>query len=148
MCDSCEHLLLTYFVATILTAKYGLCWCFNLLHSRIGFLNFILRFIHMDFKFLLYCRVFHCVYIINCYSHVPWGKRETTLMGSKAFNKSPHNWVANWSELQDKDSRTLIFLTAPSRDRSGVYKHKKHKHLLPSYSYNFHQSGFKVKVFL
>ena len=70
-------------------------------------------------------------------------KRETTLTGSKDFNKSPSKRVSGQSGLQDKDSGALLFLAALSRERSRVYKHKSHKHFLQSYSYNFHQSEIK-----
>lgn len=47
------------------------------------------------------------------------------------------------SRLQDKDSVDLFLLSGLSRGRSGLYKHKNHKHLLTGYSYIIHQSGVK-----
>ena len=52
---------------------------------------------------------------------------KTTFMVSKDFNSSPHKWVTDLSGLQDKDSGALFLLTALSRSRSRVYKHKSHK---------------------
>lgn len=56
-------------------------------------------------------------------------------MGSKDFNNSPHR--------QDRDLGALFLLAALSRGRNGAYNHKNHKHLLPGYNDNFHQSEIK-----
>ena len=51
-------------------------------------------------------------------------ERDNT-MGSKDFRKSSHKRAIAQSGLQSKDSAALLFLEAPNRGRSRLYKHKK-----------------------
>lgn len=62
-------------------------------------------------------------------------KERDNSMGSKDFNYSPHR--------QDRDLGVLFLLAALKRGRNGADNHKNHKHLLPCYNYNFHQSEIK-----
>lgn len=63
---------------------------------------------------------------LNCGSVTPsTGRRETTLTGSKDFNKSPHKQVTDRSGLQDKDLGASFLQTAPQQgQKQGSYAQK------------------------
>lgn len=52
-------------------------------------------------------------------------------MGSKDFNNLPQGRVTDRLGLQDKNSGAFFLLATLSGGRSGIYKHKIHKLLLP-----------------
>lgn len=71
------------------------------------------------------------------------GEERDNIMGSKDFNNLPQKRVTDRSRLQDKDLGAFFLLATLGRGRSGIYKHKIQKHLLPSYGYSFPQSVIK-----